>query len=82
MSVIERLKSPTPRFFRVLRTIGLALAAASATVIAAPIAIPAAVITIAGYVGLAGTVATVVSQAAVPKDDDDEPGAAGKVVLQ
>jgi hypothetical protein len=77
MNIIERLKAPTPKFFKVLRTIGLALAAASATIIAAPIALPAAIITIAGYVGVAGTVATVVSQAAVPKDEeDDEPGQA------
>jgi hypothetical protein len=83
MNVIQRLKAPTPKFFKVLRTIGLALAAASATIIAAPIALPAAVISIAGYVGVAGTVATVVSQAAVPRDDDDEPGAPiGDVVLQ
>lgn len=77
MNVIQRLKAPTPKFFRVLRTVGLALAAASATIIAAPIALPAAVLTIAGYVGVAGTVATVVSQTAVPKDDDDDqPGEA------
>jgi len=83
MTVIERMKAPTPKFFRVLRTVGLGLAAAAATIVAAPIALPAAVVTIAGYLGVVGTVATVVSQTAVPHDDDDEPGAAiGDVALQ
>ena len=65
------MKAPTPKFFRVLRTIGLALAAASGALLAAPIALPAAVITIAGYAAVAGTVATAVSQTAIPKEEDD-----------
>ncbi|WP_010136057.1 hypothetical protein [Ochrovirga pacifica] len=65
MKIQERLKHPTPSFFRKLRNIGLALAAASGAILAAPIALPAAVISIAGYVAVAGTVATAVSQAVV-----------------
>lgn len=65
MNIIERVKAPTPKFFRVLRTLGLSLAAASAAMLAAPIALPAALITAAGYVALAGTVVTAVSQTAV-----------------
>lgn len=65
MSIIERVKAPTPKFFRVLRTIGLSLAAASGAILAAPIALPAAVITIAGYVAVAGSVITAVSQTTV-----------------
>lgn len=64
------MKAPTPKFFRVLRTVGLALAAASGALLAAPVALPAAVITIAGYVAVAGTVATAVSQTAIPKEED------------
>ena len=67
MSVLERMGEPTPKFFRVLRTIGLSLVAAAGTVIAAPIALPAAVLTIAGYLTVAGGVMTAVSQAAVEK---------------
>ncbi|WP_308691366.1 hypothetical protein [Wenyingzhuangia marina] len=43
----------------------MALAAASGAILAAPIALPTAVISIAGYVAVAGTVATAVSQAVV-----------------
>jgi len=65
MKIQERLKRPTPRFFRKLRNIGIALAAAGAAILAAPIALPAALISIAGYLAVAGTVATTISQAVV-----------------
>lgn len=65
MSVVERVKAPTPKFFKTLRNIGLALAAVGGAILAAPIAIPASLITIAGYVTLAGGVITAVSQTAV-----------------
>ena len=65
MSVVERVKAPTPKFFRTLRNIGLALAAVGGAILAAPIAIPDSLITIAGYVTLAGGVMTAVSQTAV-----------------
>lgn len=65
MNIIDRVQAPTPKFFRVLRTIGLSLAAASAAVLASPIAVPAALVTVAGYIALAGTVVTAVSQTAV-----------------
>ena len=65
MSVVERVKAPTPKFFRTLRNIGLALAAVGGAILAAPIAIPASLITIAGYVTLAGGVMAAVSQTAV-----------------
>ena len=58
MKLIERLRAPTPKFFRVLRNIGLVLAAAGGSLLAAPIALPAAVITIAGYITVAGGVMT------------------------
>ena len=67
MSVLERMQEPTPKFFKVLRTIGLSLVAAGGAVVAAPIAVPAIVLTIAGYLTVAGTVMTAVSQAAVEK---------------
>jgi len=63
MKLIERLKAPTPKFFRVLRNVGLGLAAAGGILVASPIAIPALVVTIGGYMIVAGSVATAVSQA-------------------
>jgi hypothetical protein len=65
MNLTERIASPTPKFFRKLRNIGLVLAAVSGTIVAAPIALPAVVIQIAGYLALASSVASAVSQTAV-----------------
>lgn len=71
MNLLKRAKARTPKFFRVLRTIGLALAAAGGTLLAAPVALPAAITTLAGYLTVAGTVAGAVSQVAV---EDEESG--------
>jgi ABC-type xylose transport system permease subunit len=68
MNLIDRVVSPTPTFFQKLRSIGLALAAASGAIIAAPIAMPAIVVTVAGYLAVAGTVLSAVSQITVPGD--------------
>ena len=65
MNVLDRLTSPTPKFFRVIRTIGLCLAAAGGAIIASPVALPATLVAAAGYLIVAGTVATTVAQAAV-----------------
>jgi uncharacterized membrane protein HdeD (DUF308 family) len=65
MKVIERMKAPTPKFFRVLRRIGLALLAISGSAIAAPVALPVAVVTVAGYMAVAGGVISAVSQVTV-----------------
>jgi uncharacterized membrane protein HdeD (DUF308 family) len=68
MNLIERAKAPTPRFFRVLRTVGLTLLAVSGSIVAAPIALPTLVVTIAGYVAVAGGVLSAVSQITVDSD--------------
>ncbi len=60
--IINRAKAPTPKFFKVLRTVGLALAAVGGTILAAPIALPAIVTTIGGYVAVAGSVLSAASQ--------------------
>ncbi|MGL4632368.1 MAG: hypothetical protein ACRCVT_14295 [Leadbetterella sp.] len=68
MSVAERVKAPTPKFFKVLRTVGLVLATISGTLLAAPIALPVAAVTVITYVGVAGAVATAVSQLTVDEE--------------
>lgn len=70
MKLSERLQSPTPKFFRVLRNIGLALAAAGGVILTAPIGLPAAVVTLGGYLTVAGGVMTAVSQSAVDGEKD------------
>ena len=72
MNVVERVKAPTPKFFKTLRTIGLALAAAGGAILASPIALPAGLVAAAGYVILAGGVVTAVSQTAVDTTDKTE----------
>ena len=62
MNIIQRITSSTPSFFQKLRNIGLVLAAISAAIITAPVALPAAVVTIAGYAAVAGSVIGAVSQ--------------------
>jgi len=68
MNIVDRAKAPTPKFFKVLRAVGLSVAAVGGSLLAAPIALPAALITIAGYLTLAGGVITAVSQTAVENE--------------
>lgn len=65
MNIIERAQAPTPNFFKTLRTLGLILVAVSGSVLTAPIALPTAIISIAGYIAVAGTVLSAVSQVTV-----------------
>jgi hypothetical protein len=54
----------------VLRNVGLGLAAAGGILVASPIAIPAIVVTIGGYMIVAGSVATAVSQAVTTSEGE------------
>ncbi|AXY78090.1 hypothetical protein D3H65_30665 [Paraflavitalea soli] len=63
MSIQERMQSPTPPFFVKLRNWGLVLAATSAAILTTPVALPAIVVKVAGYLAVAGAVAGTVSQA-------------------
>lgn len=72
MKLTKRYKKKTPKFFRKLRNIGIALATAGGVIIAAPISLPAIVISIATYLTVAGTVATAVSQAVVSDNETDK----------
>ncbi|MBT2558127.1 hypothetical protein J7E24_10055 [Hymenobacter sp. ISL-91] len=70
LSVLDRVTLPTPRFFRKVRTIGAALAAVGGIIATAPVALPAALVTLGGYLLLAGSVAAAVSSAAVDPNGD------------
>lgn len=63
--IINRVKAPTPPFFKTVRLVGLILAAVAGTIAAAPIAVPVVVTQVAAYLALAGAVASAVSQTAV-----------------
>ena len=73
MNLIKRAKAPTPKFFKVLRNIGLVLAAVGGTILAAPVALPVAIVSIGGYVAVAGGVISAVSQLTTSSDDDKQP---------
>ncbi len=65
MKITHRVKSPTPKFFKKVRNIGIAIAAIGTTILTAPVELPAVLLKIAGYLAVAGTVAGGVSQTAV-----------------
>ena len=69
MNVIQRAKAPIPKFFKVLRNIGLTLATIGGTIVAAPIALPLTVSSIGGYMAVAGGVLTAVCQLTSQNED-------------
>ena len=69
MSIKERVQSPTPNFFKKVRNIGLILAAVGGAIITAPVALPVIVVNVAGYLAVAGGIASAISQATTTKDD-------------
>lgn len=65
MNLLQRAAAPTPSFFKTLRTIGLTLLTVSGSILAAPVALPAVLVTVAGYTAVAGSVLSAVSQMTV-----------------
>lgn len=68
MGIVKRAKAPTPKFFRVLRNVGLVLATVGATLLASPVALPAVVITAGGYLAVAGSIVSGISQLTTEND--------------
>jgi hypothetical protein len=68
LTLANRLLAPTPKFFRMVRRVGLGLAAIGGALLAAPVGLPALVVTAAGYLTVAGGVMTAVAQAAVESE--------------
>jgi len=71
-SFFARCGEDTPPFFKKLRIAGLVIAAAGTTLLAAPVALPAAVLALGGYLVVGGAVATAMSQAAITQDGNDD----------
>lgn len=72
MNVIKRAQAPTPKFFKVLRGIGISLAAAGGTVLATSDSLPPVLLTIGGYLTVAGTVLSAVSQITTLNDSPND----------
>jgi hypothetical protein len=64
-NIIQRVQSPTPKFFKKLRNIGLAVAAIAGTIVTVPVALPAVLVKVAGYLVVAGGVLGGASQTTV-----------------
>lgn len=74
MTIKKRITAPTPKFFKVLRNIGLVLAAVGGSILTAPVSLPAVVVTIGGYVTVAGGVLSAVSQLTVKEEQAQQKG--------
>lgn len=72
-SYLVRCNADTPPFFKKLRTVGVVVAAAGTALITAPVALPAMVLAIGGYLIVGGAVASAVSQAAIADAHADCP---------
>lgn len=66
--IVHRVQAPTPKFFKTIRTIGLTLAAVGGAIIAAPIALPVGLVSVAGYLVVAGGVLSAVSQVTLKEE--------------
>jgi Mg/Co/Ni transporter MgtE len=62
MTLTQRWNAPTPKFWKRVQQAAITVGAIAGVILAAPITLPAAVITVAGYVATAGTVAATISQ--------------------
>ncbi|GAQ49690.1 TPA: hypothetical protein ACT5CK_001994 [Flavobacterium psychrophilum] len=70
LNLVERTLAPTPKWFKILRTIGIALASVGGVIIASPIALPVGLVSAAGYLVLDGSIISVVSQTAVKSEEE------------
>lgn len=70
--IVNRAFAPTPKFFKVLRNIGLVLASVGGVILTAPIVLPAIVVSVGGYVAVAGGVLSAVSQLTVETNEPNK----------
>lgn len=72
LNIVDRVTNETPKWFKLVRNVGLVLTALSGTLLAAPIGLPATVLTVAGYLALGGAIASAVAQTAVKIDETEQ----------
>jgi hypothetical protein len=73
MNIVDRALAPTPKWFKVLRSVGIALASVGGIIIASPVALPVGLVSAAGYLVLGGSIISVVSQTAVKAEEQPKP---------
>lgn len=69
MNLIERIKAPTPKWFKIIRNISIVLASIGGIIIASPVALPVGLVSFAGYLVLGGSIISVVSQTGVQSEE-------------
>ena len=67
--IVERIQEPTQKFFKKIRNIGLIMTDISGVLATAPVSLPAVLVTVAGYLAVAGGIASAISQTAVYRDN-------------
>ena len=72
LNLVSRIKQPTPKWFRIVRNLGLALSAVGGVLVAAPVALPATVVAFGGYLLLGGSIIGAVSQTAISSEEYGE----------
>jgi hypothetical protein len=72
VGLLDRISAPTPKFFQIIRNIGLFLGAVGAAILAVHVPLPDLFIKIAGYLVTGGAVAGAVSQMAVSNPQGGE----------
>ena len=61
----QRIKAETPSFWKKVQKIGIVVAALGGAIATAPIALPAAIVALGGYLATAGAVTGILSQLTV-----------------
>ena len=74
LSLLDRVALPSPTFWRKVSAIGKAIGGLGLVLVSAPVALPAAVVSVAGYLVLAGSLTAGLSALTV------EPGAEERMV--
>jgi uncharacterized membrane protein HdeD (DUF308 family) len=68
MNVVERLNAPTPKFFNKVQSVGVVAGILGTMILTIPVALPVAIVNVAGYLIACGGILAGTSQLAV-----DEP---------
>jgi ABC-type xylose transport system permease subunit len=61
----ERWSAPTPKFWKKVQKVGIALGAIGGTLLTLPVALPVGIVTLAGYLTAVGATIATVSQITV-----------------
>ncbi len=69
MSIKQRWSAKTPKFWKKVQRVAITIGAIAGVIIAAPITLPVAVVTVASYAITVGTVAATLSQLTIESNE-------------